>query len=184
VRGAERFRRALKPWQVLTQRGTHDPAVQEALLASAYAHQRLRAKDQAAAAYRHAIQRYEAEVARLHALEDALRESSGDPRPFVQRLARPGEFIETWAGSRYARVEGELDILQYCEDELAGSVTTPRDTRNARYRAILASARAAAHDELRRLYLDDLKRRRERLGTYLTRALFSLAVLQDSRQNR
>jgi hypothetical protein len=181
VKGAERFRRALKPWQVLAQRGTQDPAVQEALLASAYAHQRLRAKDQAAAAYRHAIQRYEAELGRLRALETALRESSGDPRPLVQRLAQPGEFIEAQAGSRYARVEDELHILQYCEDELAGTVTNPRDTRNARHRAIFAGAREAAHEELRRLYLDDLKRRRERLNTYLARALFSLAVLQDRR---
>ncbi|HXG29766.1 MAG TPA: hypothetical protein VNJ47_13075 [Nevskiales bacterium] len=181
VKGAERFRRALKPWQVLTQRGTQDPAVQEALLASAYAQQRLRAWDQAAAAYRHAIQRYEAEVARLRALETALRESSGDPRPLVQRLAQPGEFIEAQASARYARVEDELDILHYCEDELAGSVTHPRDTRTAGHQAIFAGARAAVHDELRRLYLDDLERRRVRLNTYLARALFSLAVLQDRR---
>jgi hypothetical protein len=179
VKGAERFRRALKPWQALAQRGTHDPAVQEALLASAYAYQRLRARDQAAAAYRHAIQRYEAEVGRLRTLEAALRESSGDPRPLVQRLAQTGEFIEPQAGSRHAHAESELDVLQYCGEELDALAPDRQDPGGAR--SILAAAREAAHDELRRLYLDDLKRRRERLNTYLARALFSLAVLQDRR---
>lgn len=58
---AERYRRALVPWQVLIRRTVADPAVQEALLAVPYAYSQLKAREQAIEHYRSAIQSYESE---------------------------------------------------------------------------------------------------------------------------
>ncbi len=80
----ERYRRALVPWQVLIQRKTADPAVQEALLAVPYAFSRLKAREQAIEHYRSAIQSYESERKSLRRAAEVIRNS-----PLPTALAGP-----------------------------------------------------------------------------------------------
>ncbi|MFT4046481.1 MAG: hypothetical protein QM661_07250 [Solimonas sp.] len=66
-------RQALVSWQELAQRDAGDPAVDEALLAVPYAMQRLGARQQAAAHCQQAIERFEAEIARVDGVIAGLR---------------------------------------------------------------------------------------------------------------
>lgn len=72
---AERYRRALIPWQTLIRRNPADAAVQEALLAVPYAYSRLKDREQAIEHYRNAISRYETEREHLQHTVRALREA-------------------------------------------------------------------------------------------------------------
>lgn len=73
---AERYRRAIVPWQTLTQRSPADPAVQEALLALPYAYSRLKGREQAIEHYRQAIASYESERRQLTQASDTVREAA------------------------------------------------------------------------------------------------------------
>jgi tetratricopeptide (TPR) repeat protein len=72
---AERYRRALIPWQILIRRSPADPAVQEALLAVPYAYSRLKGREQAIEHYRSAISHYEAERRHLQRVTQMIRET-------------------------------------------------------------------------------------------------------------
>lgn len=72
----ERYRRAIVPWQTLTQRSPADPAVQEALLALPYAYSQLKGRDQAIEHYRTAIASYESERKALTRTTDTIRETA------------------------------------------------------------------------------------------------------------
>lgn len=94
---AERYRRALIPWQTLIRRNPADPAVQEALLAVPYAFSRLKGTDQAIEHYRNAISLYETERRHLQRSTALIRETpplaqvtpSMDAQPAVWSLPRP-----------------------------------------------------------------------------------------------
>jgi len=73
------YRAALVPWLELSSRNRLDPAVQESLLAIAYAYRQLSANQQAMDGYSQAIEIYELEIKRL---EDAIS------------AARSGELVE------------------------------------------------------------------------------------------
>ena len=187
VRGVERFRRALKPWQALKQRPLHNPPVHEALLAIAYTHEKLREPVQAAAAYRFAIQQYQAEMTRLGDLETRFRDAARDPRWIAEQHAQPGEFADVMASQGFVQIEAELDVLQHCRYELedvrydAEAFQRQPLMRLDQEDEVMRVARAKLMDELRQRYLDDTQKRGRRLNAYLARALLALAVLQDRR---
>lgn len=70
----EKFRPALVPLKLLSDRPPKDSAVQEALLAAPYALASLKASRQAAEAYEHAINAFSAESSRLATSISAVRE--------------------------------------------------------------------------------------------------------------
>lgn len=72
---AERYRRALVPWQTLIRRNPADPAVQEALLAVPYAFSRIQGREQAIEHYRSAIRVYENERDQLARATGIIRET-------------------------------------------------------------------------------------------------------------
>lgn len=72
---AERYRRALVPWQTLIRRNPADPAVQEALLAVPYAYARLKGRELAIEHYRNAIRLYETERRQLERTAQQVREA-------------------------------------------------------------------------------------------------------------
>lgn len=197
ARGSERYQEALRPWQVLSGRPAHDPAVQEALLAVGYALQELKAESEAGQAYRLAISRYEAESARLTRLAQALRQPQDDVLAVLTQLALPGEFADVRSSHAFAGIAqglGQLQALQQSllhmgqqMDQLKKSASQPA-ARLKSLRSQLQGLRAEsatvskAHDQaLRALLLEDLVRRRERLDLYHARARIALAQMIDRR---
>jgi tetratricopeptide (TPR) repeat protein len=89
---AERYRRALVPWQILIRRSPADPAVQEALLAVPYAYSRLKGREQAIEHYRNAIRLYEAERRKLQRSAQLVRET---PLPTAGTTA-DGTLLPAW----------------------------------------------------------------------------------------
>ncbi|MGH8453628.1 MAG: hypothetical protein ACRES4_01280 [Nevskiales bacterium] len=195
ARGPARFRRALRPWLVLNQRQSHDPAVQEAALAIGYAYDQLGEYRQAESAYRQAVQRYEQELRRLDALETALRASVDDAWTIVEQQARPDEFRTVRGSGRFGRILADLDSIQKGAQELQDiRVRRERFTPSghaqhtgleslwARWQKqdeSLATTRAALNDKLKKLCLEDLAERRARLRQYLPRAVLGLGLLYD-----
>jgi tetratricopeptide (TPR) repeat protein len=193
--GTMRFRRALRPWLVLSRRQEHDPAVQEALLAIGYAYEKLREYRQAENFYQQAVQRYEAEIRRLVALETALKTPAADPQSVLAQQARADEFIQVRADNRYLRAIAELESLQASAQELlkvrarierykpAGESQRNRQQQlQARWASqddALNKTRIVINQKISRLYLDDLAQRRERINQYLANTVLALALLYD-----
>jgi tetratricopeptide (TPR) repeat protein len=90
---AERYRRALVPWQTLIRRSPADAAVQEALLAVPYAYSRLKGREQAIEHYRNAIRLYEAERRQLQRAAQRIRET---PLPAAGAVG-DGGLLPAWA---------------------------------------------------------------------------------------
>ncbi|MGH8452968.1 MAG: hypothetical protein ACRES4_04190, partial [Nevskiales bacterium] len=192
--GSGRYLEALRPWQVLTRRDAHDPAVQEALLASGYAHQKRQADADAEQAYRTAIKRYEVESARLAALETALRRPEADPVAVVNSQARGDEFATLRSSHRYVRAMAGRDSLRQTETELDAigrrleqpTASEPGQLAELHRRlqrqsdAVLA-VRRELNQNLRQWLLDDLAQRRDRLNQYHSRARLALARIYDKR---
>lgn len=186
--GPRRYLEALRPWQVLSGRDAHDPAVQEALLAVGYALEKRQAMAETEQAYRLAVRRYEAETTRLAALEAALKTPESDPVTVVERQALPGEFGQVRGGHEYRQAMVSREALLQTERRLAesarrleGKERTELSARLARLQSEVAAAQAALNRELRRRFLDDLATRRARLDLYHSRARLSLARLYDIR---
>jgi hypothetical protein len=190
--GSGRYLEALRPWRELARREAHDPAVQEALLAVGYAHEKRGAHAEAEQAYRAAIARYEAETTRMTALADALREPAADPLAVLAGQARADEFAVLRAGPLYAEAVARRESLQQVARRLAESrarlqrlsqETSPRHAelreRLAGLDAELAATRAALDALLRGLLLQALGERRARLDHYHSRARLALAQLYD-----
>ena len=184
-------------WQVLAERDSQDPAVQEALLAIAYTQQRRRANDEAKRAYQAAISRYETETKRLAELEAALRATEVDPLSVLNKKAKPQEFASLRASHRFVQQLDDIESLQKTGQELEtlgsrisqlpeksmSSIGPQRaDELRRRWQAKLSThgeLHAAAVAELRKMCLDDLQQRQTQQKAYLSRALLSLAVLYD-----
>jgi hypothetical protein len=196
--GSGRYLEALRPWQVLARRDAHDPAVQEAMLASGYAHQKRHADAEAEQAYRAAIKRYEAESSRLATIEAALRQPQADPVAVVDSQARPDEFATLRSSHRYVRAIAGRDTLRQTEGELAAisrnlerltvsadsaQPSELRDRVQQQHDAILTAQRAL-NQNLRQWLLDDLTKRRDRLNQYHSRARLALAQIYDKRPVR
>jgi tetratricopeptide (TPR) repeat protein len=80
---AKRYESALVPWNILIQREHTDAAVQEALLALPYAYSQLAVYGRAAVLYDQALQSYGAELTKLHASIDSIRDGK-----FLKALVR------------------------------------------------------------------------------------------------
>jgi hypothetical protein len=190
--GAGRYLEALRPWRELARRDVQDPAVQEALLAIGYAHERRGAPVEAEQAYRTAVARYEAETARLAALADALRAPAADPLMVLARQAHPDEFASLRADQRYTEMAVQRESLQQIARRLADSRArlqrlsqneSPRHAelheRLARLEDEVAAACAVLDALLRDQLLQALGERRTRLDHYHSRARLALAQLYD-----
>lgn len=194
-RDADRFERAIRWWRVLAARPTEDSAVQEALLAIAYTQQRRRVFDDATRSYQTAIQRLEEETRRLTALEAALRAPESDPLSVLNSQATVKDFATLRSSHRFVQQLAELDALKQSATELQmlgqrldrlDSSADPERLRELRARReaqmnVQAATQNAAVTGLRKLCLDELQQKQEKLKTYLSRALLSLAVLYDKR---
>jgi len=88
----ENYREALVPWLELSSRNRLDPAVQESLLAIAYAYRQLSANQQAMEGYAQAIDIYEQEIDRLEKAISAAR--SGEL--VESMLSGPVEGFSRW----------------------------------------------------------------------------------------
>lgn len=194
--GADRYAEALRPWQVLSRREAQDPAVQEALLASGYAHQRMNDMGTAQQAYRYAIQRYEAEGARLTELEKALREPTQDPLAVVHGKAQAGEFTTVRATDLFASVISGQEALRQAKREL--------DAIDARLQALagrsgidgarlvemqvsaqgligrISDMQQVLDRTLREMLLSELSERQARLNQYHSNARLALARMFDN----
>lgn len=195
--GAERLRRALVPWQVLVRRGSHEPAVQEALLAVGYAQARLKRYAEAELAYRQAIQQYESELKRLAAKEAEFSTYDGDPRLVLRRRELPSEFASLRASHAFANASADLDDLLSAQFELAEinrylrrvNLTASGDeerhaliqTQHQKLLDATKDQQAALYDSLRQLCLDEIAIRRSRLKKYLAHASLALAKLYDQK---
>lgn len=189
--GAARYQEAIRPWQALARRAAHDPAVQEALLASAYAQQKRGATTEAEQAYRLAITRYEAESARLAALKAALQVPEADPVAVADSQARPDEFAVLRGSHRYVQALAGREQLQQTERELdAISLRLKRATASAtagllvraqQQREATLATRRALDRNLRQWLLEDLAERHNRLNQYHSRARIALAQIYDKR---
>jgi hypothetical protein len=196
--GAERLRRALIPWQVLVRRGSHLPAVQEAMLATGYAQARLKHHAESELAYRQAIKSYNEEINRLATMEAELSRHAGDPRLVLRRHELPNEFASLRGSNAFASVSADLDDLLSAQFEiteifrnLRRSAGTERkdDARHAT--AIQAqgqeilddikSQQASLYESLKRLCLDEITTRRTRLNQYLAHASLALAKVYDQK---
>lgn len=197
-RGTERYQEALRPWQVLARRQAHDPAVQEALLAAGYAHQRRNDPESAQQAYRYAIQRFEEEGLRLVELEKALHEKDLDPLIVLRGTAQPDEFAPVRATNGFVAAVSTLETLAQLRREL--------EVMDARIQAIsekpgidqkrwdsLTMRRLVLHDQmvgiqqaldesLRNSLLSDLSERLARLNQYHSNARLALARMYDKNQ--
>ncbi len=78
-----RFERALVPWSILVTRDVTDASVQEAMLAVPYAYGKLNVNSKAAVMYGRALETFAAEVAKLGASIESIREGH-----FLQALVR------------------------------------------------------------------------------------------------
>ena len=78
-----RYQRAVVPWNILAQRNRTDPAVQEAMLALPYAYGELNVHGRAAVLYNRALESFGAELSRLDASIEAIRDGR-----FLQALVR------------------------------------------------------------------------------------------------
>ncbi len=79
----DRFERAVVPWKILAEREVTDPAAQEALLALPYAYGKLDVHGRAAIAYGHALDAFTAEVDKLSASIESIRDGK-----FLEALVR------------------------------------------------------------------------------------------------
>ncbi len=79
----EDFERAVVPWRILADREATDAAAQEAMLALPYAYGRLDVHGRAAVNYGRALDAFSAEVAKLNASIDSIREGN-----FLDALTR------------------------------------------------------------------------------------------------
>jgi hypothetical protein len=195
AKGPDRFRRALRPWLVLNQREAYDPAVQEAVLAVAYAYEKLGEYHRAESAYRDTVQRYELELRRLDALETALRAPEADTQIILERQARPGEFMSVRGSGRFGQTLAGLDSLRESAQALQDIRTrmerfSPSEDAqrqglgqlHARWQKqdeSLAVTRATLNNNLKKLCLEDMAERRARLRQYLSRAVLGLGLLYD-----
>lgn len=80
---AERFERAVVPWNILAQREATDPAVQEALLALPYGYSRLDVHGRAAVLYGQAVETFGNELDKVDASIHSIREGE-----FLEALVR------------------------------------------------------------------------------------------------
>lgn len=80
---AEKFDRALVPWNILIQREPTDAAVQEALLAAPHAYARLNVHGRAALMYGHALETYSHQIDRVDASIESIRDGA-----FLDALVR------------------------------------------------------------------------------------------------
>jgi hypothetical protein len=80
---AERFERALVPWNILVERDATDPAVQEAMLALPYAYSKLDVHGRAALLYERAVKSFGNELNKVDASIRSIREGE-----FLKALVR------------------------------------------------------------------------------------------------
>jgi len=78
-----RYQRAVVPWNILAKRNRTDPAVQEAMLALPYAYGELNVHGRAAVLYNRALESFGAELSRLDASIEAIRDGR-----FLEALVR------------------------------------------------------------------------------------------------
>ncbi|TNF89132.1 MAG: hypothetical protein EP301_03610 [Gammaproteobacteria bacterium] len=78
-----RYQRAVVPWNILAKRNRTDPAVQEAMLALPYAYGELEVHGRAAVLYNRALESFGAELSRLDASIEAIRDGR-----FLEALIR------------------------------------------------------------------------------------------------
>lgn len=78
-----RFKLALVPWSILSERAIADPAVQEAMLAVPYAYSRLGVYSTAARKYEEALKAFEGEIGKLDASIASIRQGA-----FLNSLTR------------------------------------------------------------------------------------------------
>jgi hypothetical protein len=197
LRGSERYQEALRPWQVLARRPAHDPAVQEALLAAGYAQQELKADTEAEQAYRLAIERYEAESARLTRLAQSLNQPQADLLVVLAEQTMPGEFAALRGSHGFASAATGLQQLRTLQQSLqhmrqqidqhikAGSLPVAQlQSLHDQLQKLRAESAAVstAHDQVLRAWLlENLTGRRERLDLYHARARIALAQMMDRR---
>ncbi len=180
AQGAARFRAALTPWRELSLRGTHDSAVQEALLAIGYAYEQLEDYRQAVGAYQHAVQRYASELTRLKEFSDALRAPNANPITAIKQLARRGEFGTLRSSHQYVQMAADLRTLDAAQRIVANERKQfDRATASEQQREITTELRAAVLARLRKAVADDVETRTQRLAAYLLRARIALAALYE-----
>ena len=80
---AEKFERALVPWNILAERDATDAAVQEAMLALPYAYSKLNVHGRAALLYGRAVETFGSELGKVDASIESIREGE-----FLEALVR------------------------------------------------------------------------------------------------
>lgn len=123
---AERYRRAIVPWQTLARRSPADPAVQEALLALPYAYGRLKGRDQAVEHYRNAVARYEEERRQIEKATETVSEApflaeTPEGTDTVWRLPRPEDALylrKLTASGEFRSALGDLRALRTLSSQL------------------------------------------------------------------
>lgn len=181
--GRQAYGTALKYWTELVARDTASPAVQEGLLAIAYAYREYGAYRQAAAAYRWALERYASEHRRLESLERALLAPDACPLKVIGRSPYRAYFPEQRAGRAFHRAASDIDNLQRVLAELADLQlawdAADKTARIERLRQALAAGLAERRAAVRADLLAAVVSQRERLSVYQEQALLGLALLHD-----
>ncbi len=189
---AGRYENALKPWLALSRRKARDPAVQEAMLATGFAYAQIGAREQAGAAYRNALERYQEELRRLGKLEKSLNQPEADPLAVLGKQAYRDEYSAWRSSQAFAQATTDIETLQRCDAELEQTrkrldrLQTARAQRKPLLRAQwtqqrenLAATRAALRQALQKHTLDQVAGQQERLNLYLTQTRLALAALYE-----
>jgi hypothetical protein len=202
------LRRALTAWTELVTRDPMDPAVQEGMLAIAWALDRLRAHEQSLTRYLNAIAALEAARTRM---QEAMRSIRGsvlvnsllrrDPDSergwlwkvrdlpavpetfFLQSLLAEHRFQEPLKRYRDARMLGSrVEAWRKRLDELEARGAAAPPSLRARLTALrprFGALAAAQDDALESLSLRELEGQRAAIERYLTEARFAVARIYD-----
>ena len=176
--------RALQAWSLLTPRDPQDPAVQESVMAVAYAYDRLGARQSAGQAFNAAIQMLEAlrkqtQADRARTTEIARQilattDDAGLQQVLMQLRLSPDE-----TGGAFQRRMAELHALDDLPRHLAGDAVASGDRRLREIETLIAAQRPAQLAEVQALLGARLRVREQQLQAYLRAAYFSLARIQD-----
>lgn len=198
----EGLQRALTIWSLLVERDERDPAVQEARLAVAYAHDQLRDGAAARDAYARAIDSLQKVDAAIDA--ETAFVADGELRTALSTMTERGTLFETldrlnmppepstfplYAGlerlmHRNRLQQALVEARQRLEQPVPDSSAAPAEliARLGSFESWLARQRNALADEAETTIKARLVVRRDTTRDYLRTALLSLARLQDSPQ--
>jgi hypothetical protein len=187
----EGLRRALSFWNYLAQRDAREPAVQESLLAIAYAYDGLGDEAGTRAAYDRAVAALEAQKQAIAAHQASIRDNglsrnmdgAGGEAGLARLMDRFGLPPEDSATALYGSVDRYLDLARLkrrlAEQRSALAARGSAAPDGAGLRAELGSAQAAEGLALDALAQQQLERQKDGIDGYLKLAYFAAARASD-----